>query len=159
MGMFHSTSGKYCHEVYYQPTTVKFTRSQVIELLTREEELRNSEHYIEQCEIAFQEQSLEKLKEATLDIQRQALRDCGIVDIEQGLIALHNVRKLYSGDKEINQLVVYLREDRSQKGTLSIGDKLPDVNLVTADGNPISLHSYLDKLLPLPTVIIAGSVT
>ncbi len=48
------------------------------------------------------------------------------------------------------------RYDTRKEGTLVVGDRAPDVELLTTDGAPVHL---LERLGAKPTVLILGSFT
>ena len=53
-------------------------------------------------------------------------------------------------------LIGMARYDTRREGTLAVGDRAPDVELVALDGGRVRL---LDRLGPKPTVLIFGSFT
>ena len=54
------------------------------------------------------------IRDVTKKLQRQALEEYGITD-ERGAIVLNNARFEFKDDPEMNQLTVYMRQDRSKK--------------------------------------------
>jgi len=94
MGMFHSSSGKQFYRPYYRPTFVTIPKETMRQILIREDELRHSREYLEKCDQAQQEKNLSKIRDATLEIQKQALNEFGYSDM-RGITALNNARFVY----------------------------------------------------------------
>jgi len=74
---------------------------------------------------------------------------------------------LYVDDPDVNQLTIYQRKDRSQRGKVHRFSAVPNVPLQKRDGTTINLHAYYDSLQnyayigepPRPLFIVAGSVS
>jgi len=128
-------------------------------ILIREDELRASPEIQSRYS---QTDDLELFRDITLDLQRQALRECDIPeqDIYEALSTLHNARRFYQYDPEMNKLTVYQRLDRSRQGNLISGDKAPNVPLNTADGKQVMLYDYIDQTSGgKPLFVFAGSIS
>jgi hypothetical protein len=70
---------------------------------------------------------------------------------------LRSTYHLYSNDDEFHQLSLYVRHNRAQQGHLKIGDQAIDIQLLTMNGEFVSLLSHCHPNRPL--LIIAGSYT
>jgi len=160
MGMYHSTSGKRGFDPFYKRTNYVIPKETLKKILIREDELRASPEMQERYS-AYD--SLNWIKTVTEQIQEMALHEFGFSDPEGGVV-LNNARFVYKDDPEMNQLTIYMREDKSRRGDLLVGDMYPNANLKRLDGSPISLHDYISSIrgaLPSsrPLVLLAGSVT
>jgi len=69
---------------------------------------------------------------------------------------LRSDHQLYDDD-EFHQLSLYVRHNRAQQGHLKVGDQATDIQLLTMNGELVSLLSYCHSNRPL--LIIAGSYT
>ena len=105
MGMFHSTSGKCGSAFYhYKGTEVEvIPREDLIRILKREDELRHSRDIQALYSMEFQSgnEYLMHIRDVTISLQKQALRDCGYEDSDMQLRVLHSHRYHYKDDKEI----------------------------------------------------------
>jgi len=160
MGMLHSSSGKRQFEPYFEPTDFVFQRAQLIATLKREDELRASKEYQDKYNSA---DSLAWFRDVTREIQIKALRENGVADarLVDALTALNNARFQVKGDPEINRLTVYMREDRSRRGSLRGGHVMPDVSLVSLSGETVQLAQIAANARSngKALAIIAGSVS
>jgi len=153
--MYHSTSGKNGFRPYEVRTDYQIEKSLLIQILKREDELRHSQEYQNEY---TKSDDLGWLRDVTTKIQERALAEYGITD-SQGLIVLRNARFQYKDDPSINQLTVYMRQDRSRLGDLKYHDLAPDANLFTLENNQITFLQYLDSLPKRPNVIFVGSIS
>jgi hypothetical protein len=83
-----------------------------------------------------------------LKIQEQALREHGFEEeekLKQALSELHTARYRYRTNPEVNNLTVYMREDKSKKGTLKKDQILPQVTLCQLDGKKTTLYEHINK--------------
>eukprot|EP00696_Hemimastix_kukwesjijk_P019732 gnl/Hemi2/909_TR323_c0_g1_i1.p2 gnl/Hemi2/909_TR323_c0_g1~~gnl/Hemi2/909_TR323_c0_g1_i1.p2 ORF type:complete len:169 (-),score=46.24 gnl/Hemi2/909_TR323_c0_g1_i1:660-1166(-) len=168
MGMYHSTSGKRGYRVHFHPTPWQLDREQARAVLEAEDALRASKEYQDKYS---EQDSLDWLKQVTLEIQTKALAAHGFGPCY--ISALHNVRSQYGEDPAVKALSVYMRQDKSRKGDLCVGDALPNCNLHYLDGTATTLHDYIAALkiknqpclsVPLldterPLLIIASSIS
>jgi len=156
MGMYHSTSGKRGFDAFFQHTDLKIDKEVLKTVLIREDQLRASEEMQQKYSMFDQ---LAWIRDVTREIQKIALQENGIDD-PRGMIVLNNARFEYKDDPEMNNLTIYMREDKSTRGNLRVGDKVPDAFLRRLDGTEISLLEYLNnRNSTRPTVLLAGSVT
>ena len=71
-----------------------------------------------------------------------------------GLLAVAGMTYMIGGPRN---LIGMLRYDQRQEGTLRVGDRAPDVTLVSLDGTtPVRLASQIGGK---PTVLVFGSFT
>jgi len=151
-------------------------------VLIREEELRFSKEYLEACEKA---KNFDKIIELTVELQQKVLKEFGLNE-NRGLDVLNNARFEFKNDPEMNDLTVYMRQDRSANGNISekVDETAPDVALLTLQGEPTTLQQYIKSLKsqepkpssvfqyfewytssaesfkePRPIVILSGSLT
>ena len=105
---------------------------------------------------------LEHLADITTSLQEQAIRSFISEDklIEVGigeyLKTLRNARFEYRNDDEMNNITVYQRFDKSQRGTHGVGDLAPNVSLYDGENKPIDLLSLANGK---PLVLICGSIS
>mmetsp|Transcript_10887 Transcript_10887/g.34685 ORF Transcript_10887/g.34685 Transcript_10887/m.34685 type:complete len:156 (+) Transcript_10887:14-481(+) len=155
MGMYHSTSGKEGFDLRFTPTEYEIPRETLISVLKREDELRFSAQVQERYSAS---DALEHIRDVTVELQKQALREHGI-DEDHGLVVLQNARFQYKDDPEFNGLTVYFRLDTSRRGFLMPGMVAPDAELYTLDGDKTSLSSFFAREPSKPLVIFAGSAS
>jgi len=161
MGMMHYTSGKNGYE-YYQPrpNCFRMGKGKLIEVLTLEEHYRSSEEY--QLKYS-QKDDLGWFRDVTIEIQKRALLESGFGEdeLDNGLQALWSARGRFSDDPEANSITVYQQKDRSQRGALYDDSDMPNVPLVTLDGEKTDLVTYCGSLKnpDLPLFLIGGSVS
>jgi len=155
MGMYHSTSGKRGFEAYAVSTEYQIEKEILRNVLIREDQLRASEEFQKEYS---KDDNLEWLRDVTLRIQMEALSEYGIVD-PRGLIVLRNARFKFKEDPSMNNLTVYMRQDRSKRGTLNFHDMAPDSSLCCLDGTDTTLFDYMKSIGNLPLIILAGSAT
>jgi len=160
MGMYHSSSGKEGFGAYVGSPVSYFTKEIIRKILIREDELRASDFW--QSEYS-KEDRLQWFEEVTHRIQIEALEDNGVAAEElltRGIDALRRARFRYKDDPNMNQLTVYMRNDRSREGSLLQGDDAPNVPLHTIEGTPIMLHEYIKNLNSnKPLFVMAGSIS
>jgi hypothetical protein len=88
---------------------------------------------------------------------------------EQGARVLRAAQSLFPEDQDIAAQAYYIRYNRAHLGSeLSVGSCVPDVQLVSLDGEEAMLTQHLAGLqpagrcgspCPIPTVLVAGSVS
>jgi len=98
-----------------------------------------------------------------ISLFKQALLEHGITD-PRGQIVLQNARFTFKDDPTMNQLTVYMRQDRSTAGTLFCGADAPDANLCTLEGKKVTFHQYMKQISSQPGrdlqfVVLVGSVS
>jgi len=77
-----------------------------------------------------------------------------IVVVSLGLLALGAFTYMVGGPRN---LIGMLRYDQREEGTLRVGDRAPDVGVVSLDGKtPVRLAEHLGGK---PTVLVFGSFT
>jgi hypothetical protein len=82
------------------------------------------------------------------------LKKISIVLAALALIALGAFTYMVGGPRN---LIGMLRYDQREEGTLKVGDRAPDVGLISLDGKtPVRLSEHLGGQ---PTVLIFGSFT
>jgi len=159
--MYHSSSGKHKYDYNYVKTSFTLPKEVLKQVLINEDKLRASPEYQSKYN---ENDNLSWFEQVTTDIQLQALRECGVTDLTNGLFVLRNARVEFKDDPEMNQLTVYMREDRSRLGDLRENMPVPNVPLQTLDGETVMLKDYYDSLQrsdfpPRPLIIVAGSVS
>ena len=70
---------------------------------------------------------------------------------------LRSAHQIYANDNEFHNLSLYVRHNRAQRGNLQIGNVAVDIQLLSMNGQFVSLLSYSHHNRPL--LIIAGSYT
>lgn len=152
MGMMHSSSGKNGYRFHQGVTSIEIEREQALVLIKKENDLRLSEHY--QKEYSLKD-DLDHFEKVTREIQEQTLKECGFdaSKMNQNIVALNNLRRVYKKDPDFIESSVYYKYDISKEGTFEGGEKYQDCNLYTLEGEKTSLKSYLSEKL----FILAGS--
>jgi len=158
--MFHSTSGKRGYSLNCIASCPVFPREKLREVLIKEDELRNSERIqnLYSREFATGNEFLCHVRDVTLELQREALLQCGVSEenLDAQLSSFQCHRAHYANDEEILKLSVYGRHDKTSEGDFSNGANL-DVELYELDGKIVSLRSLLKP--ERCTVIISSSIT
>jgi len=160
MGMLHSSSGKSHFDLYHEPTNYSIPKDVLKKILIFEDAARASAQY--QAKYTEQD-SLQWFRDVTREIQIAALIQNGIpaADVNQALVVLNNARFEFKDDPEMNQLTVYMRLDRSRRGDLRMGDKMPNASLVGDDGMTVMLADLEAKSAAngKALALIAGSAS
>ena len=106
--MFHSTSGKSGIGYSCFDKSSLIPRSDLIEILKREDELRFSAKVQEEYSREFSSANdyLHHVKNITVDLQKQALRDCGYP--ESALSVFQSHRSTLDFDDELLQVCLFL---------------------------------------------------
>jgi len=127
-------------------------RTTLIQMLKREDELRKSDQTMA---LYSESDEWRHLINVTIGIQKQVLQEFGYSD--DALTEFHIQRAQYQKDPEICNLAVYIKYDKSSKGTLKEGSSIPkNIQLFDLQGQQTTLSNFLsDK----PLVILAGSYT
>jgi hypothetical protein len=105
MGMFHSTSGKLAYNLFCSPGVDIFPREKLREVLIKEDQLRHAKSIQElySKQFATGNEYLHHIRDVTIELQKQALRDCGFPE-ETLSIALPSFqchRAHYQDDEEL----------------------------------------------------------
>jgi len=113
------------------------------------------------------ESVLEKLAIITTELQERAIKEFIPLDkiralgMTQYLRALRNARFQYVNDDEMNQLTVYQRHDKSERGNHGIGLDAPNITLLDIDAmgesKGIDVLSLQEGGKPL--ILICGSIS
>ena len=123
------------------------------QMLRRQEELR------------FAEETKERMRACTAcggewldvvgDMQREVAIEHGFRSAVGIALAVRRMQTAHTERPELAKLSVYARANLAEYGTLQPGQALPDVPLVTLDGQPSILKDWCGEL----TVVCAGSWT
>jgi hypothetical protein len=94
-------------------------------------------------------------------LQQQVVREFGFTeDLDWGVAILRAASALYPDDPDIRDAAFYIKYNRACVGTLQENDSVPDVQLVTLDGQRTSLLACsLEAKAAQPLVIFSGSIT
>jgi len=159
MEMLHVTSGKVNYDLFsswdYYSTESPISRDLLVKMLMREDQLRKAP----ETQAKYSESDdWDHLRSVTLAIQRQVLSEFGM-EGDDALVGFHSMRAKYEKDKVIKDLAVYIKYDKSNKGNLSKGSKVPngsEITLFDLQGCKTTLASFIGTK---PLVILAGSYT
>jgi len=92
-------------------------------------------------------------------VQQQALRECGVTNIDLGLIALRSARVIWKDDlefiKQMHGIAMYMRWDISGDCALLEGSTVPPCQLVSLEGKHCMVSDFMQPNRPL--VVVAGS--
>lgn len=163
MGMMHSSSGKHGHAFHWEKTPYQFQREDLVKVLKLEDKIRASPA----VQRAYSERLLgnaylKHIRDVTLDAQRRAIRESGILKegdrIEDVLVALHNHRVDFSNDDELRMLSVYGRYDRCWKGAIKENKMAYNAKLCDLNGYAMELRD-LWSASAVPTLVIASSLS
>ena len=140
--------------------TLKFLnldREKVLNILHREEEIRFSKKYIQECN------AVADIPNGWLDVtakmQKKLVEEFGFIDPIENTLAVNIIRRAYDiyPDKQIKNSVVQFRENIANKGNYKEGDEFMNLTLHNIDGKSIYLYDILDS--KKYNVILAGSHT
>jgi len=88
------------------------------------------------------------------------LIDNGVLDVENGILALQSARVIYARDREfvaqMKEYAYYMKYDISGDTYLNVGDLIPECRLHTLEGEPALLSQFYSQN-QRPLVIVAGS--
>jgi len=137
---------------------LKLDRDKVLKILKREEEIRFSDKYIQQCN------AVANIPNAWLDVtsemQKKVAEEFGYIDPIINTLAVYIIRKakdIYP-DEEIKNSVVHFRENFAHQGKFKEGDKIINPILYNSiNGNNCRLYDILDN--EKKNIILAGSHT
>jgi len=155
MDMFFDSSGK---EIFdYLPivaSETKIAKETLLKMLKAETDYRRSKEFQEQYS---KKDEAEWLLSIETKIQLKVLKEFGFG--EDSLEKYRAQRGLYDDDNDVKEAALYIKYDRSNKGTLNIGSTAPNCGLVTLENKKVKLHELAGIGSGKPCVIIAGSHT
>jgi hypothetical protein len=97
----------------------------------------------------------------TDELQARVAREFGF-EPDIGVDILRCALQLYPNHTELAEIPLYVKYNRSRQGCLAEGDAVPDVPLLTLDGEEITIRNYV-RSIPgsesVPLVLISGSYT
>jgi len=92
-------------------------------------------------------------------VQRRALFENGVKDLDLGLIALRSARVIYKDDPELIEkmydIAMYMRHDISGDCSLQENNIVPSCSLVSLNAQPVMLSDFMKPGRIL--VVVAGS--
>jgi len=95
-----------------------------------------------------------------VDVQKRALADFGVADLDYGVELLHSVLARYPERREeLVDAAFYIKYNVCHEGNLQVGDVMPSVDVVRLDGSRCSLASVCGMSRKRPTALIMGSRT
>eukprot|EP01121_Diplochlamys_sp_Union-15-3_P013668 TRINITY_DN4270_c0_g1_i1.p1 TRINITY_DN4270_c0_g1~~TRINITY_DN4270_c0_g1_i1.p1 ORF type:complete len:231 (-),score=37.80 TRINITY_DN4270_c0_g1_i1:600-1292(-) len=145
-----------CSEDGYEVYRQVLPKNLILKVLERENELLLSEETQTLYSQNYQGDVHVKIIE---NVQLRALKECGVMDLKTGLIALRSARIIYQSEpeliKQMYKLAMYMRHDISGDCNLQIGDRVPTCRLVSLSNQHKLLSDFQCPGRPL--VIIAGS--
>jgi len=124
------------------------------QLLIRENELRLCKE-IQQEYAEAERRTDTNWMIVTEKLQLKVLQEFGITNTDEGLYALRTAALAFPDDPEICNIQLYVKYNRTRKGTLIQGDLAPNVTLHKLDNSFINLLQCVRKGIPL--VVIGGS--
>lgn len=102
--------------------------------------------------------SVDEQNQVIVDVQKQALADFGVADLDRGVQLLHSTLSRYPDRRdEIADAAFYIKYNVCHDGAVQEGDPLPDVSVMRLDGTTCKLASLC--AMPRPTALIMGSRT
>ena len=134
------------------------TKDILLKMLQREEQLRFSQEYIDECT---------KVKNipngwltVTSKLQERVANEFGFSDLLSNTIAVDMIRKaqyLYPDDKRFQETQVYVRNNLAKEGHLKKNDLFPSFELFGLNLKSINSNILLNS--NKPNIIIASSHT
>lgn len=122
------------------------TEKQLEILVTKEEEIRMSKEYQDECTRV--KDIVNGWQDVTDQMQKKLVRDHGFDDEISCEVACNRLRRaqyLYPNNKTFKTVPVYVRENKATIGNLKVDSDVPNVNLVNMDGKETKLHDLLDN--------------
>jgi len=133
------------------------TETELEQLVIREEEIRMSKEYQEECT------KVKDIPNGWLDVtrkmQEKLVSDFGFVGEPTHTIAcnmLRRARYIFPENKIFTTVPVYVRQNKANDGTLNIGDDPPDIKLHNLDGSIVHLKDIIDDKI---NIFFSGSET
>ena len=119
-------------------------KNDLLKMLKKEEELRFSKEYIDEC-TRVKDIPNEWLN-VTSRLQEKVVELFGYKSDLQKIIALQSLRSaqyLYPNDINFQKTSVYVRNNLAKKGSLKIDDKIPNINIYDINKKIFNIDSII----------------
>ncbi|AYV84767.1 MAG: hypothetical protein Hyperionvirus38_5 [Hyperionvirus sp.] len=138
-------------------TELKIPNEKLLEKMVLEEEtIRTSKAYEDKCTAV--KHIPNGWLEVTASIQKDIVIKNGFTDSMSCDVACNMLRTahiLYPKNEIFTKVPLYVRNNKANIGTLTVGDIAPEISLHDLDGKAIQLHTLLAK----KTIIISATGT
>ena len=132
-------------------------KEKLLLMLQREEEIRMSQWYIDECTKVKDE--INGWLRISSEVQQKVAKEFGYTENLENILAINLIRmasSIYPDDKRFQTTSVYVRENKAQKGKNVIGDIIPNMTIHNIDG---SINNLYDLIKPNYNLVIASSHT
>jgi hypothetical protein len=122
------------------------TKDDLLRMITKEEEIRWSKWYQDQCDNVKDE--VNGWLRISEQVQYQVVKDFGFTsDIEADIAVnyLRRARYIYPEEDKFKTIPVYVRNNKAKQCNFAAGDSVPNVNICFKSGEPINLYNIMDK--------------
>jgi len=164
--MFFPSSGHHCFDLITLSPEKRQTlelpsKAVLLQMLKRECELRLSPG-IQQLFTKYTNDE-NYVTFITDRLQQHVVEEFGYKDVD----ILRAAQSLYPGDNDISESAFYIKYNRCRQGSMTEGNTVPDVKLLSLDGTVSSINTYFQEsckagsLNPSvsPLVLVAGSIS
>lgn len=139
--------------------TIKIPTEKCLEqMIIREEEIRMSKEYQDECSKV--KDVVNGWLDVTAKMQSELVKEFGFTDEVSSDIAVNMLRRaryLYPDNNIFKTVPVYVRENKANEGKLKENDECPNIQLFTNCKQQIKLHDLLEN--DTLNVIFASSHT
>jgi hypothetical protein len=144
--------------IYKSPSSIQIGREKLIEMLKRENEIRLMYETKAKFDSFNEDMALYRIYDEQISIQ--TLKDFGYShDSDDSLKAYRLACGKYLYEKEIRELIVWMKYDKTRMGKLKVGDQVITEGIYVYDleGNKKELRDLIfkDKI----NVVVGGSMT
>ncbi len=132
-------------------------KEKLLLMLQREEEIRMSQWYIDECTKVKDE--INGWLRISSEVQQRVANEFGYEDALANILAINLIRmasSIYPDDKRFQTTSVYVRENKAQRGKNKPGDIIPNMTIHNLDG---SINNLYDLIKPNYNLVIASSHT
>eukprot|EP01121_Diplochlamys_sp_Union-15-3_P021666 TRINITY_DN8891_c0_g1_i2.p1 TRINITY_DN8891_c0_g1~~TRINITY_DN8891_c0_g1_i2.p1 ORF type:complete len:366 (+),score=40.92 TRINITY_DN8891_c0_g1_i2:98-1195(+) len=152
--MFHPVNGRVGFDLLPVPQNITEKPSVEVmkQILKREDELRLSA----EVQALFSDPGNDTVHVAAI-VQERVAKEFGFQNVEEAVSIIRSVPALYPDHPELHRIPHYQKYNRSKRGSLNVGDTIPDVPLSFLDGAPISLLRYVDKYCTPGKLLVINS--
>lgn len=121
-------------------------KEKLLLMLQREEEIRMSQWYIDECTKVKDE--INGWLRISSEVQEKVDKEFGYTSNLENILAINLIRmasSIYPNDSRFQNTSVYVRENKAQKGKNVIGDIIPDMTIHNLDGTENNLYNLINS--------------
>lgn len=121
-------------------------KEDLLKMVTKEEEIRWSKWYQDQCDIVKDE--VNGWLRISEEVQYKVVKDYGFTSDIESDIAVNYLRRaqyLYPEEEKFKTIPVYVRNNIAKQCNFINGDIVPNISINQLSGNSVNLYDILDK--------------